>query len=91
MRPRSTHWRNSASGKLSEGIRRLEAQAAASRAEAEAKAFDPLEYQKKVRNVLALIQDPDQSEAAKNTALRSILSYIVYEKADRRLALYFYP
>lgn len=77
--------------KLSEGIRRLEEQAAASRAEAEAKAFDPLEYQRKVRNVLALVQDPDQSEAAKNTALHSILSYIVYEKADRRLALYFYP
>ena len=75
---------------LTEGIHRLEAQAEAVKADASSRALDPLKFEKKVRDVLQLIQDPDQSEETKNAALRSILSYIVYEKAAHRLALYFY-
>ena len=47
-------------------------------------------YTGKTRNVLDMIQDPHVSESAKNEALRTILSKIVYEKACKRLVLYFY-
>lgn len=47
-------------------------------------------YSKKVKNVLDIIQNPEVSESAKNEALRTILSKIVYDKANKRLILYFY-
>ena len=75
---------------ITAGIEKLQAQAAQAEAEAAARELDPLVFEKKVRSVLALIRDPDQSEAAKNAALRSIISYIVYEKAAHLLAIYFY-
>ena len=52
--------------------------------------FDPIEYAKKVSAVLELIKNPTVAENAKNEALRSILSRIVYEKKKQNLALYFY-
>lgn len=47
------------------------------------------EMKSKTADVLELIQREDVTEAAKNQALRTILSHIVYEKAAHRLALYF--
>lgn len=47
-------------------------------------------YSKKVAGVLEIIKDSSATEKQKNAALRSVISYIVYEKADKRLALFFY-
>ena len=47
-------------------------------------------YKKKVLKVLDIIKDDSTTEAAKNAALKSIISYIVYEKQNHRLAIYFY-
>lgn len=43
-----------------------------------------------VVTVLDLIKDEDVSESAKNEALKSILTDIVYDKAKKKLILYFY-
>lgn len=52
--------------------------------------IDVQEYKARVLDVLDIIKSDSVSEADKNTALKSIISYIVYEKANNRLALYFY-
>ncbi len=51
---------------------------------------DKAAYAEKVTSVLALLNDPNSSEKAKNIALRSILTGIVYEKQNDRLNLFFY-
>ena len=56
----------------------------------QAKAPDPKEFAKKVSNVLTIIKDENISEQAKNEALRSIISSIVYNKSAQRLDIYFY-
>ena len=48
------------------------------------------EYRQKVISVLELLRCDTATEAAKNAALKSIISHIVYEKAQSRLAIYFY-
>ena len=47
------------------------------------------DMREKTAAVLEIIKCGDVTEAAKNQALRSILSHIVYEKSAARLALYF--
>lgn len=47
-------------------------------------------YAEKVKNIIEMIKDPTVSEKAKNEALRTIISYIVYDKANSELAIYFY-
>lgn len=47
-------------------------------------------YAEKVANITEMIKDPTISEKAKNEALRTIISYIVYDKANSELAIYFY-
>lgn len=47
-------------------------------------------YAQKVMNVIEMIKDTELSEKAKNEALRSIISYIVYNKANSELEIYFY-
>lgn len=47
-------------------------------------------YKKKVLKVLDIIKDDSSTESAKNAALKTIISYIVYEKQNKRLAIYFY-
>ena len=47
-------------------------------------------YAQKVENIIEMIKDPTISEKAKNEALRTIISYIVYDKANSELAIYFY-
>lgn len=56
----------------------------------EAKAFDKIEFAKKVSSVLRQIKSPDVSETAKNEALRTIISKIVYNKSAQNLDIYFY-
>lgn len=51
---------------------------------------DTAEYSKKVMNIVEMIKNPTISEKAKNEALRTIISYIIYNKADSELAIYFY-
>ena len=75
---------------ISAKIDELEQQAAQARAAARAKALDPLAFREKVQAVLAVLQDPTQDEAAKNAALKTVVSYIVYDKPAKRLAVYFY-
>lgn len=76
--------------RLLDGIKDLELQAAASRSQALQEALDPLAMRQKVLHVLDVIQSPDATEAAKNEALRSIISYIVYNKPSKQLEVYFY-
>ena len=73
--------------KLTAGIEELKAEQV--RAAAESYSITKDELRDRVTNVLAMIQRDDISEAAKNQALRSVLSHVVYEKAHGRLALYF--
>ena len=56
----------------------------------EAKTFDKIEFAKKVSSVLRQIKSPDVSETAKNEALRTIISKIVYNKSAQNLDIYFY-
>ena len=75
---------------ISARIDELEQQAAQARADARAKALDPLAFAQKVQAVLEILKDPAQDEAAKNAALKTVVSYIVYDKPTKRLAVYFY-
>lgn len=51
---------------------------------------DVQEYKERVLGVLKVLKSDSVSESEKNEVLKSIISYIVYEKANNRLALYFY-
>ena len=77
--------------RLSAGIAELERQAAEAEQKTRDETIDPMSYRKKVLDVLAVVKDPSTSEAEKNQALRSIISYIVYDKPARSLAVFFYP
>lgn len=73
--------------KLQAGIDALRAEQAGA---AEAARSMPVEdMREKVVSVLDIINSENVSEEAKNKALRSVLSHIVYEKENARLALYF--
>ena len=76
--------------RVNASIEALRAKAEQEKAKADSRSMDPMEMQAKIYSVLELLRSPDASEAAKNAALRSVLSYIVYEKENNRLALYFY-
>lgn len=75
---------------ISAQIRKLQEQAAIANADAQRKALDPFAFRKKVSDVLKILNDPNKSESAKNEALKKVVSYIVYEKEAKRLAVYFY-
>lgn len=73
--------------KLQAGIDALKAEQAGA---AEAARSLPVEdMREKVVSVLDIIKSENVSEEAKNKALRSVLSHIVFEKENARLALYF--
>lgn len=72
--------------KLLGKIQELESRANA----APAQEVDLEEYRQKVVDVLELLRYDTATEAAKNAALKSIISHIAYEKAQSRLAIYFY-
>lgn len=73
--------------RLEENIRQLEEQAAA--AAPVATDFDKTAYAKKVTSVVSFLKT-DATEAAKAEALRSIIDHITYDKANQRLAIFFY-
>lgn len=76
--------------KLLDGIEELKA--LQFKEEAEQAKFRELsvdEMRTRVLSALKVIKDEQASEAAKNSALRTVLSHIVYEKSNSRLALYF--
>lgn len=76
--------------RLLAGIADLERQAAAASAQEQKKPVDLLARLEKVLQVLDVIRSPDATEAAKNEALRSVVSYIVYDKPNQRMEIYFY-
>lgn len=47
-------------------------------------------YGEKVRGIIDIIENPEVSEKAKNEALRSIISKIIYQKPQNNLAIFFY-
>ena len=75
---------------ISANIEMLSTMADAPELESRSSALDPAVFAKKVLSVLDVIRDPEKSEHAKNEALKTVISYIVYEKAAKRLAIYFY-
>ena len=75
--------------RLTEGIEQLRAEQAAALASAEAASVTPADMRRRVADVLDLIKSPDATEAEKNTALRSILSHIIYVKPQNQLQLFF--
>lgn len=68
-------------------IKQLEAQASA---QAVPESFDKAAFAKKVLDVVSMISRDDVSEAAKNEALRTVVSHIVYRKPENRLEIFFY-
>ena len=54
------------------------------------KSFSPEKYAKKVLKVVDLLESPTATPQAKNEALRSIVSKIVYNKANSSLDVFFY-
>lgn len=73
--------------KVLAAIEKLQKEAAA---EQPAPVFDVDAFRSKVIDVLSVLKSPSASEQAKNSALKSVVSYIVYEKAHSRLAVYYY-
>lgn len=53
-------------------------------------AIDIEDFRRRVLDVVQLLKDDTILQKLKNEALKSIVSYIVYEKANSRLAIYFY-
>lgn len=68
-------------------IRQLESQASAQAAPAD---FDKSAFAQKVLSVADFISRDDVAESAKNEALRTIVSHIVYRKSDHALDIYFH-
>lgn len=52
--------------------------------------FDPKKYAKRVTKVIKLIESPGATPQMKNEALRTIISKIVFNKANQSLDIYFY-
>lgn len=50
---------------------------------------DPAQFAKKVAEVIEFLRSPDVSVQAKNEAIRTIVSKIVYEKEKQNLAIFF--
>ncbi|MBQ0038339.1 MAG: recombinase family protein [Clostridiales bacterium] len=73
--------------RITENIRRLQEQEA--NTSVDPLDFDKTAYAEKVSGVLSFIQS-DATPDAKNKALRTIIDHIVYDKANHRLAIYFY-
>ena len=75
---------------IQETIDRLENEQKANQAKADRNKVSKKEFSKRVVNVLDFIKSPDVSEQAKNEALRTIISKIIYVKPENRLDIIFY-
>lgn len=51
---------------------------------------DTERYRQKIRDVLKIVTSENETSEAKNNALRSIISKIVFQKSENRLEFYFY-
>lgn len=74
---------------VTDALEQLQAEAA-ERSAAGERGVDPAVFRARVVDVLDILRSPDATEAEKNAALRSVVSYIVYDKPHQRLNLYFY-
>lgn len=75
---------------LQETIYNLENEKKAEQAKSESNKVSKKEFSKRVVNVLDFIKSPNVSEQAKNEALRTIISKIIYVKPENRLDIIFY-
>lgn len=75
---------------IQETIDRLENEQKASQEKADCNKVSKKEFSRRVINVLDFIKSPDVSEQAKNEALRTIISKIIYVKPENRLDIIFY-
>ena len=51
--------------------------------------FDPVSYAKKVQEILLQVKDPNVPESTKNELLRTVISKIVFHKAEQRFEIFF--
>lgn len=52
---------------------------------------DPKQFARRVAGIVEFLRDPSVSEQAKNDAIKTIVSKIVYEKEKQNLSIFFYP
>lgn len=71
--------------RIQEAIQKIEAAM-----NAEQPKFDRDDFFKRLTAVLKTVRDPSQSEQAKNSALRSVVQRIVFNKHENRFEVYFY-
>ena len=74
--------------RLTEGLADLRRRQTEAQTEAAA-AIDPDDMRRKTLEVIQIIKSPDATEQAKNIALRSVLSHIIYAKSTNELQLFF--
>lgn len=75
--------------KITAAVEELRARQSADMQASAAAALSPADMRRRVVDVLEILRSPTAAESAKNTALRSILSYIVYNKPRAELQLFF--
>ena len=71
---------------ITKAIKSLEKQ----RDEAAKETIDLTAYSKKVEDVLKIVTNPEESTEAKNYALRSILTKVLFNKSSNTFSLFFY-
>lgn len=76
-----------AKSKITKQIKKYES---AMEKESKSVKIDKNAYQNKLLSVYKVLSDPAQSEAAKNTALRSVVEKIIYRKPENKFEVYFY-
>ncbi len=74
-----------AKAKITDKIKHIKSQIAATDKKVDKKAF-----KKKLMNVLKIIEDPSQNESTKNSALRTVVEKIVFNKKQNRFEIFFY-
>ncbi len=76
-----------AKSKITKQIKKYES---AMEKESKSVKIDKNAYQNKLLSVYKILSDSKQSEAAKNTALRSVVEKIIYRKPENKFEVYFY-
>ena len=76
--------------RIGAAIQDLEKKEAEARSEAQAQQLDPVAFRKKVLQVLEVLQSPDSTEASKSAALKSVISYIIFDKKANKLQVFYY-
>ncbi len=71
--------------KINAQIKKLEAQRPS-----DTKKFNKKSYTKRVLSVLNVIKNPKTEEAAKNTALRTIIDHIIFNRSENSIDIVFY-